>query len=74
MPEIGGKRLAGDLTSMLTDLRTQIDSAKQGVAAAVKEIKEELSVLGTVETVLRSEAAAIRASTGEVLGNNPPQE
>lgn len=75
MPEIGGKKLATDFGSMMADVRKSIDTAKETVAVAVRELQGEITT-GAVNSAkaIRVEAAAVRAGFGELLGNGAPAE
>jgi len=74
MPEVGGKKLAGDFGSMLSDVRKMIDEAKLGLAGAVTELTTEIKTSKLVEKALREETAAVRKAFGEMLGNAPPSD
>lgn len=74
MPEIGGKRLAGDFGAMLADVRKMVDEAKLGIAGAITELSTEIQSGKEVERAIRAEAAAVREAFGSVLGNNPPAD
>lgn len=74
MPEIGGKRLAGELGGMLADVRKMVDEAKLGLAGAVTELVTEIKSGKEVERAIRAEAAEVRKAFGEVLGNAPPTD
>ena len=74
MPEVGGRRLAGEFGSMIADVRKLVDEAKLGLAAAVTEFATEIKAGKEVERALRAEARAVREAFGSVLGNNPPAE
>jgi hypothetical protein len=69
MPEIGGKKLAGEFGQMLSDLRKQMDEMKLSLAAAVTELTEEVKAGKQVEQAIRQEAAVVRETFGGVLGN-----
>lgn len=69
MPELGGKKLAGDIGGMLADVRRSIESAKAGLAGAVTEMIEEVEGLKHVEAAVREETKAIRDMKTSILGN-----
>ncbi len=72
MPEVGGRRLAGEFSSMMADVRKSIEESKQIVAAAVKELQQEVTEgAQDAAKALRNEAAEVRKGYAELLGNNP---
>ena len=75
MPEVGGKKLAGDFSGMMADLRKSVDAAKETVHSAVVELKTEIeSGAASAVKALRDEANEVRKGFGELLGNGPPIE
>ena len=70
MPEIGGRRLAGGLGSLLADLRSKAEAARLGVMAAGAELNTELEAMKQVEQAIRAETAEVRAVVNDVLGND----
>lgn len=72
MPEVGGKRLAGGLTSSLAGLRKMMETTQVSIAAAVKELQIEISRGDTVVKAIQDETRAVKAAYDEVLGNDPP--
>jgi hypothetical protein len=74
MPEVGGKKLATDFSSMMADVRQSIEESKSLVAAAVAELKAEIATGAQgAAKALRAEAADVRKGYAELLGNNPPE-
>lgn len=73
MPEIGGKQLAADFSSMMAQVRASIEASKQTVAEAVKELQAEIEQGGnSAAKAIQAEAAEVRKGYAELLGNNPP--
>jgi hypothetical protein len=72
MPEVGGKQLAANFGSMLGDLRKLVDEVKAEVGAAVTELADEVRSGKDVAKAIRAEAAEVRKTFGDVLGNRPP--
>jgi hypothetical protein len=68
--EIGGKRLAGELGAMFSQIQQVVDKAKLGVAAAASELMEEVRGVEAIEKAVRSETAAVRAFKAQMLGDN----
>lgn len=69
MPEIGGKKMVGEIGGMLADVRKLIDDAKLGIAGAVTELVDEVKDLKNIETAIRGEAKAVRDMKTSILGN-----
>jgi hypothetical protein len=69
MPEIGGKRMAGEIGGMLRNVRAMIDEAKLGITGAVTELMTEVSELKHVEMAIREETASVREMKTSILGN-----
>jgi hypothetical protein len=69
MPEIGGKKMVGELGLMLGDIRKVLDEAKTGIAAAASELMTEVKELKHVETAIRSETTSVREFKTQLLGN-----
>lgn len=74
MPEVGGKRLAGEFAGMLSDVRKAVDEIKLEVAGAVTELMTEIQAGKSVAKAIRAEADEVRQAFGTVLGNAPPAE
>lgn len=74
MPEIGGKKLAGELGAMLQDVRRLVDEVRLDVAGAATELASEIRGGKDVAKALRAEAAEVRKAFSEVLGNQPPAD
>lgn len=74
MPEVGGKRLAADFGAMLADLRALVDEVKNDVGAAVQELAGEVRSGKDVAKAIRAEAAEVRKTFGDVLGNRAPKD
>jgi|FreactTroBogLake_1042271.scaffolds.fasta_scaffold80942_2 hypothetical protein len=75
MPEIGGKRLAADFSSMMADVRRSIETSKSTLAAAIKELQIEIEEGGAeAAKAIKAEAAEVRKGYEQLLGNNPPSE
>lgn len=72
MPEVGGKKFAGEFGVMLEGLRQDIAATRSGLAGAITELRTELQSGKEIEKAIRSEAADVRKAFSEVLGNNPP--
>lgn len=72
MPEIGGKKLAGNFREGMASLRKQLDDMHLEVASAITELQGEVAAGKEVAKQIRSEAADVRAAFGDVLGNAPP--
>ncbi len=72
MPEVGGRQLAGEFSSMMADIRKSNEESKQLVAEAVKELQQEVTGgAADAAKALRNEAAEVRKGYAELLGNNP---
>lgn len=69
----GGKTLAGGLQMMLADIRKAAAETHEQIKQAADELKAEIQNGPLVVRALREEAAHVRASFGEMLGNNPPE-
>lgn len=74
MPDVGGRKLAGEFGNMLAELRKTMDETKLEIAAAVTEVQSELATGKEVAKALRAEADDVRQAFGAVLGNNPPDK
>lgn len=74
MPEIGGKKLAGQFGDLLASLRKASEDAKTELAAAGAEFVTEVANVKKVTKTIRDETAEVRKAFGEILGNNPPEE
>lgn len=73
MPEIGGKKLAADFSSMMATVRRSIDASKQTIADAVNELQTEIEQGGAeAAKAIKAEAAEVRKGYAELLGNAPP--
>jgi hypothetical protein len=72
MPELGGKKLAGEFGGLLAGVRKLVDEAKLGIAAAITELTSEIQSGKEVERAIRAEAQVVRDAFAEVLGNSPP--
>lgn len=70
MPEIGGKRLAGGLGSLFSDLRKKAEAARERVMAAGAELHTELDAMAGVEKAIKDETLAVRAAVNDILGND----
>lgn len=76
--DMGGRRFAAGLGSLLGDLRGQVDraiiEAKMQVDAATSELVSEIKTgHGKVVRAIRAETDAVRRGYLEVLGNDPPE-
>jgi uncharacterized protein involved in exopolysaccharide biosynthesis len=74
MPEIGATRLAGRLSSVLSDLRRQAAAIEQDISAAAAELGTELKAGKQVAAAIRAETASVRQSFADLLGNQPPAD
>ncbi len=74
MPEIGGGKLAGEFSQMIADMRERMGQAKKVLADATSELYGEVRASEEVAKQIRSEAAMIRESFAQVLGNRPPAD
>lgn len=74
MPEVGGRKLAGEFGEMLAGVRKMVDETKLGIASAVTALTTELQGGKEIERQLLAEAAEVRKAFGEVLGNRPPPD
>ena len=73
MPEVGGKKLAGEFSSMMAEVRHAINESKQLVRDAAKELTAEVTIgAQDAAKALRAEAAEVRKGYAELLGNQPP--
>lgn len=71
MPNAGGANLAGEFTMMLADVRKEIDAVRDELKGGVAELIGEIQSGRAAAKALRAEAATVRASFAQVLGNNP---
>lgn len=69
MPEIGGNKLAGDLSTMLSDIRKRIDQTRSEIQDASNELLTEIDNGAVIAKAIRAEAASVRQAFGSVLGN-----
>lgn len=74
MPEIGGRRLAGSFKDLIAKAKTAVEQAHGELQSAIGEFSEQAEAAKQAAKQIRSEAAEMRASLGEVLGNEPPEE
>lgn len=72
MPEVGGKKLAGDLRVTLPDLRKLADELRLRGAAAATAFKTEANNVAKAIKSIEDEAADMAKVANEILGNNPP--
>lgn len=69
MPEIGGKKLAGEFTASFGGVRKALEEARISIAGAVTELLAETRRIGETEKVVRGETAALKRMNDDVLGN-----
>lgn len=69
MPEIGGKKLAGEFSASFGGVRKALEEARLSIAGAVTELLAETSRISQTERVVRGETAALKKMNDDVLGN-----
>lgn len=70
MPEIAGStKLSLDLGTIFEGIKKEMEEVKAEIAAAGKELVAEIQGGRGVATALRAEAATVRRTFGQVLGN-----
>lgn len=69
MPEIGGKKLVGELGGLFADIRATLAEAKLGIVGAASELMAEVRDLKHVEKAIRSETTSVQQFRTQILGN-----
>lgn len=69
MPELGGKKLAGEIGFSFASVRKALDEARFSLVGAVTELLAETKRIGETEKSVRSETASIKRMNDDVLGN-----
>lgn len=74
MPDLGGKKFAGDFSGLLGSAKRALAAAQLEIGAAAAELVTEINT-GKTATVraLNQETDAVRKGYAELLGNAPPE-
>jgi hypothetical protein len=75
MPEIGGRKFAGDFSGLLGSAKAALATAQTEIAAAAAELVTEIQSGHRASVkALQDETAAVRKGYAELLGNAPPAD